>query len=191
MSELAMSAKALPAATLIHCMPRVSSKCRTAWKPDAASALRSHRTSWRSWACSSVGQSGGLIIRWSQVRVLPGPPNRNTDRYSKCEAATRHRCEHFVGEQPGSGITLNLDDAALVGCNALERTLHPCGRTPRESPSPNHLRAPSALATAVVDNQLTMADIPFGALCQRLIPGRSGRLSLARISHQVAAPISR
>ena len=26
------------------------------------------------WACSSVGQSGGLIILWSQVRVLPGPP---------------------------------------------------------------------------------------------------------------------
>ena len=25
-------------------------------------------------ACSSVGQSGGLIIRWSKVRVLPGPP---------------------------------------------------------------------------------------------------------------------
>ena len=27
-----------------------------------------------NWARSSVGQSRGLIILWSQVRVLPGPP---------------------------------------------------------------------------------------------------------------------
>ena len=28
------------------------------------------------WACSSVGQSSGLIIHWSKVRVLPGPPSQ-------------------------------------------------------------------------------------------------------------------
>ncbi len=34
-------------------------------------SLRS--SSWNTRALSSVGQSGGLIIRWSQVQVLQGP----------------------------------------------------------------------------------------------------------------------
>ena len=28
------------------------------------------------WACSSIGQSRGLIIPWFQVRVLAGPPDK-------------------------------------------------------------------------------------------------------------------
>ena len=48
-------------------------------------------------ACSSVGQSGGLIIRWSQVRVLPGPPI-HTNAYREFE--TRMQTDASGGRCP-------------------------------------------------------------------------------------------
>ena len=62
-----------------------TSTCRTAAKPRASSASKRisdglsagcDRIPPRSRAHSSVGQSGGLIIRWSLVRVQVGPPSK-------------------------------------------------------------------------------------------------------------------
>ena len=44
-------------------------------KNKQGSGLRSQPVENTVWAHSSVGQSSGLIIRWSQVRVLLGPPS--------------------------------------------------------------------------------------------------------------------
>ena len=66
------------------------------------------------WACSSIGQSRGLIIPWFQVRVLAGPPDKRgtlgvsrfgwfdtpRTRTSRFDPSIAQRCD---GTAPASG----------------------------------------------------------------------------------------
>ena len=42
--------------------------------PPAGAPIAVYYAPFPRWACSSIGQSRGLIIPWFQVRVLAGPP---------------------------------------------------------------------------------------------------------------------